>query len=158
MRGSGAGSDMEVSLVGAGHTGSNQRVRAHPQHSVTGLPQVQGREAKNLALSTTSRRRSSAACFADEANRWLALADAPIRLTGLVRQATTYSPSSTSSTPTDPTPSSRPYPNSPIFHDAHCSLNVPGSRVDHWPGVGHNLHEEHAERATQLIGQWADSA
>ncbi|RRR71509.1 alpha/beta fold hydrolase [Streptomyces sp. RP5T] len=38
------------------------------------------------------------------------------------------------------------------------TLHVPGSRVDHWPGVGHYLHEEHPERATRLIEQWADSA
>ncbi|KUO05533.1 alpha/beta fold hydrolase [Streptomyces caeruleatus] len=36
------------------------------------------------------------------------------------------------------------------------TLHVPGSRVEHWPGVGHYLHEEHPERATRLIRQWAD--
>ncbi|MCH5676561.1 alpha/beta fold hydrolase [Streptomyces gilvus] len=37
------------------------------------------------------------------------------------------------------------------------TLHAPGSRVDHWPGVGHYLHEELPDRATRLIGEWADS-
>ncbi|MFJ9250576.1 alpha/beta fold hydrolase [Streptomyces sp. NPDC101776] len=34
------------------------------------------------------------------------------------------------------------------------TLRAPGSRVDHWPGTGHYLHEEHPERTVRLIGQW----
>lgn len=35
------------------------------------------------------------------------------------------------------------------------TLRVPGSRVDHWPGVGHYLHEEQPERTVRLIEDWA---
>ncbi|WP_329341671.1 alpha/beta hydrolase [Streptomyces sp. NBC_00663] len=35
------------------------------------------------------------------------------------------------------------------------TLHVPGSRVDHWPGVGHYLHEEHPERTVRLIQERA---
>lgn len=36
------------------------------------------------------------------------------------------------------------------------TLHVPGSRVDHWPGAGHYLHEEHPEHTVRLIREWAD--
>lgn len=35
------------------------------------------------------------------------------------------------------------------------TLHVPGSRVDHWAGTGHYLHEERAERTIRLLGDWA---
>ncbi|MBT2419428.1 alpha/beta hydrolase [Streptomyces sp. ISL-22] len=35
------------------------------------------------------------------------------------------------------------------------TLHVPGSRVDHWPGTGHYLHEEHPRRTVRLIEDWA---
>lgn len=35
------------------------------------------------------------------------------------------------------------------------TLHVPGSRVDHWPGTGHYLHEEHPQRTVHLIEDWA---
>ncbi|WP_234390362.1 alpha/beta fold hydrolase [Streptomyces sp. MMG1533] len=35
--------------------------------------------------------------------------------------------------------------------------HVPGSRVDHWPGTGHYLHEEHPRRTVRLVEDWADS-
>ncbi|MET7698545.1 alpha/beta hydrolase [Streptomyces sp. NPDC005485] len=35
------------------------------------------------------------------------------------------------------------------------TLHAPGSRVDHWPGTGHYLHEEHPRRTIQLIDDWA---
>lgn len=31
------------------------------------------------------------------------------------------------------------------------TLHIPGSRVDHWPGTGHYLHEEQVERTIRLI-------
>lgn len=34
------------------------------------------------------------------------------------------------------------------------TLHVPGSRVDHWAGTGHYLHEERAERTIRLLGDW----
>jgi pimeloyl-ACP methyl ester carboxylesterase len=34
------------------------------------------------------------------------------------------------------------------------TLHVPGSRVDHWSGVGHYLHEEHPERTVRLVHDW----
>ncbi|MDQ1043324.1 alpha/beta fold hydrolase [Streptomyces sp. V4I2] len=37
------------------------------------------------------------------------------------------------------------------------TLHVPGSRVDHWPGTGHYLHEEHPRRTVRLVEDWADS-
>jgi pimeloyl-ACP methyl ester carboxylesterase len=43
-------------------------------------------------------------------------------------------------------------------HWERSTLHVPGSRVDHWPGVGHYLHEEHPERTVRLIQDWADAA
>ncbi|WP_234382945.1 alpha/beta fold hydrolase [Streptomyces dysideae] len=33
-------------------------------------------------------------------------------------------------------------------------LHTPGSRVDHWPGTGHYLHEEHPRRTIRLIEDW----
>ncbi|MDT7846711.1 alpha/beta fold hydrolase [Streptomyces justiciae] len=38
------------------------------------------------------------------------------------------------------------------------TLRVSGSRVEHWPGVGHYLHEERPERTVRLLREWADSA
>ncbi|MFD3503249.1 alpha/beta fold hydrolase [Streptomyces sp. NPDC058678] len=38
------------------------------------------------------------------------------------------------------------------------TLHVPGSRVDHWPGVGHYLHEEHPERTVRLVQDWVSGA
>ena len=35
------------------------------------------------------------------------------------------------------------------------TLHVRGSRVDHWPGTGHYLHEEHPERTVRLVQEWA---
>jgi pimeloyl-ACP methyl ester carboxylesterase len=35
------------------------------------------------------------------------------------------------------------------------TLHVPGSRVAHWPGTGHYLHEEHPARTVRLIEEWA---
>ncbi|MCX5555210.1 alpha/beta fold hydrolase [Streptomyces sp. NBC_00038] len=35
------------------------------------------------------------------------------------------------------------------------TLHVPGSRVDHWPGVGHYLHEERLDETVRLIRDWA---
>ncbi|MEU6375388.1 alpha/beta hydrolase [Streptomyces sp. NPDC046909] len=35
------------------------------------------------------------------------------------------------------------------------TLHVTGSRVDHWPGSGHYLHEEGVERTIRLIHAWA---
>jgi pimeloyl-ACP methyl ester carboxylesterase len=35
------------------------------------------------------------------------------------------------------------------------TLHVPGSRVEHWPGTGHYLHEERPERTLRLIEDWA---
>ena len=35
------------------------------------------------------------------------------------------------------------------------TLRVPGSRVEHWPGTGHYLHEERIERTIRLIRDWA---
>ncbi|MEW2399442.1 alpha/beta hydrolase [Streptomyces sp. NPDC046862] len=35
------------------------------------------------------------------------------------------------------------------------TLRVPGSRVDHWPGPGHYVHEEQPERTVRLIEEWA---
>ncbi|MFD9327702.1 alpha/beta fold hydrolase [Streptomyces sp. NPDC060065] len=35
------------------------------------------------------------------------------------------------------------------------TLHVPGSRADHWPGLGHYLHEEQPERTVQLIAAWS---
>ncbi|MGI5452398.1 alpha/beta fold hydrolase [Streptomyces sp. CA-249302] len=35
-------------------------------------------------------------------------------------------------------------------------LPTPGSRVEHWPGTGHYLHEERAERTVRLIREWVD--
>jgi pimeloyl-ACP methyl ester carboxylesterase len=32
--------------------------------------------------------------------------------------------------------------------------HTPGSRVDHWPGTGHYLHEEHPRRTIRLIEDW----
>lgn len=37
------------------------------------------------------------------------------------------------------------------------TLHVPGSRVDHWPGTGHYLHEEHTHRTIELIRAWAEA-
>ena len=37
------------------------------------------------------------------------------------------------------------------------TLHVSGSRVEHWPGVGHYLHEEQPQRTEQLIRAWADT-
>jgi len=34
-------------------------------------------------------------------------------------------------------------------------LHVPGSRVDHWPGTGHYLHEEQVGRTIRLLRDWA---
>ncbi|UIX29222.1 alpha/beta fold hydrolase [Streptomyces sp. GQFP] len=36
------------------------------------------------------------------------------------------------------------------------TLHTPGSRVDHWPGTGHYLHEEHPERTIGLLRDWAE--
>ena len=35
------------------------------------------------------------------------------------------------------------------------TLHAPGSRVEHWPGTGHYLHEEHPQRTVRLIRDWA---
>jgi pimeloyl-ACP methyl ester carboxylesterase len=35
------------------------------------------------------------------------------------------------------------------------TLHVNGSRIEHWPGVGRYLHEEHPQRTEQLIRKWA---
>ncbi|WP_055525431.1 alpha/beta fold hydrolase [Streptomyces graminilatus] len=35
------------------------------------------------------------------------------------------------------------------------TLRVPGSRVDHWTGTGHYLHEERPDRTVRLIERWA---
>lgn len=35
------------------------------------------------------------------------------------------------------------------------TLHVPGSRVDHWPGTGHYLHEERLDETIRLIRDWA---
>lgn len=35
------------------------------------------------------------------------------------------------------------------------TLHVPGARVEHWPGTGHYLHEEHVERTVRLLEDWA---
>ncbi|MFG2376487.1 alpha/beta fold hydrolase [Streptomyces sp. NPDC048504] len=35
------------------------------------------------------------------------------------------------------------------------TLHVPGSRVEHWTGTGHYLHEERAERTNRLLEDWA---
>ncbi|MDC0768961.1 hypothetical protein [Streptomyces sp. HD] len=35
------------------------------------------------------------------------------------------------------------------------TLHLPGSRVDHWPGIGHYLHEEQVERTIRLIAEYA---
>ncbi|MEV6484008.1 alpha/beta hydrolase [Streptomyces sp. NPDC051576] len=35
------------------------------------------------------------------------------------------------------------------------TLHVTGSRVEHWPGVGHYLHEERTEDTVRLIREWA---
>ncbi|MFJ6294226.1 alpha/beta fold hydrolase [Streptomyces griseoviridis] len=35
------------------------------------------------------------------------------------------------------------------------TLRVPGSRVDHWAGTGHYLHEERTERTVRLLTAWA---
>jgi hypothetical protein len=32
---------------------------------------------------------------------------------------------------------------------------VPGSRVEHWPRTGHNLHEERLNRTIRLLRDWA---
>lgn len=37
------------------------------------------------------------------------------------------------------------------------TLHVTGSRVDHWPGVGHYLHEERPEPTVRLVREWADT-
>ncbi|WP_406011004.1 alpha/beta hydrolase [Streptomyces sp. NBC_00637] len=37
------------------------------------------------------------------------------------------------------------------------TLHVTGSRVEHWPGVGHYLHEERPENTIRLIREWADT-
>nr|WP_319213152.1 alpha/beta hydrolase [Streptomyces sp. ME02-8801-2C] len=37
------------------------------------------------------------------------------------------------------------------------TLHMPGSRVEHWPGVGHYLHEEQPERTVRLIRRWAET-
>jgi pimeloyl-ACP methyl ester carboxylesterase len=37
------------------------------------------------------------------------------------------------------------------------TLRVPGSRVDHWPGTGHYLHEEHPRRTVRLVEDWVNS-
>ncbi|MFF1299544.1 MULTISPECIES: alpha/beta fold hydrolase [unclassified Streptomyces] len=37
------------------------------------------------------------------------------------------------------------------------TLHVNGSRVEHWPGVGHYLHEEQPQLTEQLIRKWADT-
>jgi hypothetical protein len=29
--------------------------------------------------------------------------------------------------------------------------------MEHWPGVGRYLHEEHPQRTEQLIRKWADT-
>ncbi|WP_406430792.1 alpha/beta hydrolase [Streptomyces sp. NBC_00631] len=34
-------------------------------------------------------------------------------------------------------------------------LQTQGSRVEHWPGTGHYLHEERPERTVRLIREWA---
>ncbi|MCX5425292.1 alpha/beta fold hydrolase [Streptomyces sp. NBC_00078] len=36
------------------------------------------------------------------------------------------------------------------------TLRTAASRVDHWPGTGHYLHEEHPRRTVRLIEDWAD--
>ncbi|MET7571748.1 alpha/beta hydrolase [Streptomyces sp. NPDC005492] len=35
------------------------------------------------------------------------------------------------------------------------TLHVTGSRVEHWPGVGHYVHEERPEDTVRLIREWA---
>ncbi|MDT0473250.1 alpha/beta hydrolase [Streptomyces sp. DSM 41014] len=35
------------------------------------------------------------------------------------------------------------------------TLRVPGSRVEHWAGTGHYLHEERTERTVRLLTAWA---
>ena len=35
------------------------------------------------------------------------------------------------------------------------TLQVPGSRVEHWPDTGHYLHEEHLGRTVRLLEDWA---
>ncbi|MFK4100710.1 alpha/beta fold hydrolase [Streptomyces sp. NPDC019531] len=37
------------------------------------------------------------------------------------------------------------------------TLHVAGSRVEHWPGIGHYLHEERPEDTVRLIEEWADT-
>ncbi|MEU0966824.1 alpha/beta hydrolase [Streptomyces sp. NPDC005917] len=37
------------------------------------------------------------------------------------------------------------------------TLHVTGSRVEHWPDVGHYLHEEQPEGTVRLIQEWADT-
>lgn len=34
------------------------------------------------------------------------------------------------------------------------TLRVPGSRVDHWPGLGHYVPEEQPERTVRLVEEW----
>ncbi|OXY92855.1 alpha/beta fold hydrolase [Streptomyces diastatochromogenes] len=38
------------------------------------------------------------------------------------------------------------------------TLRTSGSRVDHWPGFGHYVHEEQPERTVRLIEEWADAS
>ncbi|GAA4629607.1 alpha/beta hydrolase [Actinoallomurus vinaceus] len=37
-----------------------------------------------------------------------------------------------------------------------AGLRLPGARVEHWPGVGHYLHEERVAETVGLIDQWCD--
>ncbi|MCI3278388.1 alpha/beta fold hydrolase [Streptomyces cylindrosporus] len=37
------------------------------------------------------------------------------------------------------------------------TLHVTGSRVEHWPGIGHYLHEERPEDTVRLVLEWADA-
>ncbi|MEV0399604.1 alpha/beta hydrolase [Actinoallomurus sp. NPDC050550] len=39
--------------------------------------------------------------------------------------------------------------------DWEGGLRLPGARVEHWPGVGHYLHEERFTETVRLIEQWS---
>ncbi|MFI1568932.1 alpha/beta fold hydrolase [Streptomyces sp. NPDC020490] len=55
----------------------------------------------------------------------------------------------------------RPQPALTVWTSAEAAvwerttLHVTGSRVEHWPGVGHYLHEEQPGRTVRLIEAWA---
>ncbi|MFJ8019345.1 alpha/beta fold hydrolase [Streptomyces sp. NPDC096311] len=59
--------------------------------------------------------------------------------------------------------SRRPCPALTVWTSAEAAqwergtLRVPGSRVDHWTGTGHYLHEEHPDRTIALIRAWTAS-